>query len=154
MASAASAIGFEVASNVAGSLITPLFTIIDDVMKLDENHKVLRKDFKRLKNLLEDMIELFKDQKRTLPKTIEYWLQELRKILNKAKDLIRRSQKRCLWNFRLATEIKQWNAKFENVFKDLETDFSILQKALHISESRRRRGKIKYFSCSCFCGRL
>jgi len=97
------------------------------------------------------MIELFKDQKRTLPKTVKGWLEELPKILKEAKDLIRRSQKRCLCNFRLATEIKQWNAKFDKVLKDMETDFSILEKALHISESRRRRGKIK---CFCFCGRL
>lgn len=125
----------QVAAESANTIvIAPLIQLIDDVINLGKNREVLETDFSRMKNLLLAIGNYSQDQQKTLPKTVEDWLRKVEDALEEAKQLIDRSdrQQRCLCNIKLSRRIREWNSKFDKLFADLQTDFSVVVSAQQI----------------------
>lgn len=125
----------QVAAESAKTIvIAPLIQLIDDVINLGKNREVLETDFSRMKNLLLAIGNYSQDQQKTLPKTVEDWLRKVEDALEEAKQLIDRSdrQQRCLCNIKFSRRIREWNSKFDKLFADLQTDFSVVDSAQQI----------------------
>eukprot|EP00253_Pinus_taeda_P007318 PITA_07318 len=123
------------ASGVASGVIAPLLRLIDDVLRRDENTRLLQDQLNRMKSLLQDINSQIQHEQRSPPDTLQNWLQRLDHSLEDAKGVIDRAQQHrwcldCIFcKPRLATQIREWNTNFDQLFSNLERDISIFRHA-------------------------
>lgn len=129
------------ASNTINSVIIVPFIRqiiqqIDDLISLDENRQLLEAQLNRMKSLLLDITSRFKDQQKATPDSLRRCLVRMKHSVGNGRQLIHRSQRPqqcfvCLFGKR-AREIREWTESFNELFVDLQTDFSMFCSAQQI----------------------
>lgn len=135
-------IGTSVAADAINKLIVaPLIQRIDDVIHLDRNRGVLRAKLQSMKLLLQDICNSFQHQQRTPPESIRHCLESARDEIGEARSLIDRShlQQRCVdcifCKPRISRQIREWNSRFDELRRELQTLFSIFANAQQVGSS-------------------
>lgn len=129
-----------ISSGIMCAIMVPvtqrLIQQIEDVIYLDAYGELLEKDqLNLMKSLLQDVTSEFQDQKNTVPNTVKDCLQGIKDKVGLAREFIDRFQqsRQCidclLRKPRLSKQIRDWNASFDDFFRELQTDFSEFRNA-------------------------
>lgn len=105
-------------------------------MELEGNLEILDTDFTSMESFLIDIRTQFQDHQKRLPRSVETCLKRMDNALREATDLMNRAKRhgerawclRCcclLSNPNLPTQIRDWKARFDRLFQELQRDFSI-----------------------------
>lgn len=136
-------IGLELATNAISATIVVLVQTMKDVKELEGNLQILETDFSIMEAFLNDIRDQFQDQQRSIPGSIEICLKKMDDALGEAKHLIDRAKQhrergwclRCccfLCNPNIPTEVRAWETKFNGLFQELKTFFSIHANASQV----------------------
>eukprot|EP00253_Pinus_taeda_P009811 PITA_09811 len=138
----------EVVANTVSSAISALIGQIDDVIRLDENRQLLEGQLNRMKTLLLDVRDQFQDLQKTPPQSLQNCLLRMQDAVGKAKELIdcSRRRQRCvsclLCKPKLSTEIRKWKTTFDELFHNLQTDFSVFHSAQQIASAAPQQANL------------
>lgn len=133
-------------------IIVPLMQLINDVINLDENRRLVREQLDRMKGLLQDISYAFDNRQKSPPQSLRNCLERMEGEVKKARELIERSQRphQCLgidfaflFNCRLSTQIREWRTTFNGLFDELRTDSSVLCSALQIASFSPRQAEVQ-----------
>jgi disease resistance protein RPS2 len=131
-------VGTGAAANVAAEVINkgivaPLMQQIDDLIHLDRNSQFLQVNLERLKRLLQDISNDFENQRKRPADCIAHCLQRMGGAIQEAKLLIEsQGEQRILGWFKISRQVREMNTKFDKLFQDLLTDFSMFLTAQNI----------------------
>lgn len=142
------------AANSISSAISPLIRQIDDVIRLDENRRLLEAELNRMKNLLRDISDQFQDRQQTPPESLKNSVLRMEDAVGKARELIDqtiRPQQRIKFFLRkpkLSSEIRKWKENFDELFQQLATDFSVFCSAQQIASTATQQADIQIASAA------
>eukprot|EP00253_Pinus_taeda_P013709 PITA_13709 len=138
----------EVAANTVSSAISALIQQIDDVIRLDENRQLLEGQLNRMKTLLLDVGDQFQDPQKTPPQSLQNCLLRMQDAVGRARELIDWSRKRqryidcLLCKPQLSTKIRKWKTTFDDLFHNLQTDFSVFHSAQQIASAAPQQANL------------
>lgn len=140
MAVVTGAAGQVAADMINKGLVAPIMKRLDDVIRMDRNNQFLQGKLERMKNLLQCISNAFENKEIKPQDNIAYCLARIRDAIKEANDLSAQAeekQKSLHWvwyKFSISGQIAELNAKFDGLFKDLELDFSMFQKAQQMAD--------------------
>ena len=115
-------------------IVIALIKQIDVVIQLD-NCECLKAQLNQLKRFLLDIKDQFQNEQRTLPEMLSNNLRRMQDEVGKARQLIDHSQwpkqylDCLLCKPKLSGQIREWKTSFNELFKELQTNFPVSHDA-------------------------